>query len=67
MNSKKKVLTIKNTNMSDKKGRNETFWDKKTGSVLNEVDKTLTISNLFDRPGFQEEIFDEHLLRHAHR
>ena len=53
--------------MSDKKVRNETFWDKKTGSSQNEVDKTFTISNIFERPAFQEEIFDEHLLRHAHR
>ena len=53
--------------MAEKKIGNETLWDKTSGSAQNEVDKTFTISNIFDRPGFQEEILDEHLLRHAHR
>ena len=53
----------------------ETFWEKKSSSAQNEVDKTYTLSNsfstpfsnTFDVPGFHEEVLDDHLLRHAHR
>ena len=60
---------------SEKKVSIETIWEKsgKVGSAQNEVaDKTYTLSNSFH--GFQDldlnnnnNVPDEHLLRHAHR